>query len=69
MVYAVNGRVTYSSNDLLEGMLIKVYDIRPFYGDLHVMDGSVSLDPIGVNPSLIISALASRTAAYMKNKE
>jgi choline dehydrogenase-like flavoprotein len=39
------------------------------YDDLYVMDGSVIPSPIGVNPSLTISALAFRTAAYIKNKE
>src|SRR5215213_4699634 len=39
------------------------------YDDLYVMDGSVIPGPIGVNPSLTISALAFRTAAYIKNKE
>jgi len=41
----------------------------PFYDDLYVMDGSVIPSPIGVNPSLTISALAFRTAAYIENKE
>jgi len=39
------------------------------YDDLYVMDGSVVPGAIGVNPSLTISALAFRTAAYIQNKE
>lgn len=38
------------------------------YDDLYVMDGSVIPGAIGVNPSLTISALAFRTAAYIQNK-
>jgi cholesterol oxidase len=39
------------------------------YENLYVMDGSVIPGAIGVNPSLTISALAFRTAAYIQNKE
>ncbi|HKI09634.1 MAG TPA: hypothetical protein VKA09_14660 [Nitrososphaeraceae archaeon] len=39
------------------------------YDELSVMDGSVISGPIGVNPSLAISALVLRTAAYIQNKE
>ena len=39
------------------------------YEDFYVMDGSVIPGPIGVHPSLTISALAFRTATYIQNKE
>jgi hypothetical protein len=67
--YAINGRLKDSSHNPLQGILIKAYDMDPFYDDLYVMDGSVIPSPIGVNPSLTISALAFRTAAYIENKE
>ena len=69
MDYAINGRLKDSSNNPLGGILIKAYDMDPFYDDLYAMDGSVIPSPIGVNPSLTISALAFRTAAYIENKE
>ena len=69
MDYAINGRLKDSSNNPLGGILIKAYDMDPFYDDLYAMDGSVIPGPIGVNPSLTISGLAFRTAAYIENKE
>jgi cholesterol oxidase len=69
MGYAINGRLKDSSHKSLQGILIKAYEMDPFHDDLYVMDGSVIPSPIGVNPSLTISALAFRTAAYIENKE
>ena len=51
------------------GRVFKDHSGDQVYDDLYVMDGSVIPGPIGVNPSLTISALAFRTAAYIKNKE
>ena len=53
MDYAINGRLKDSSNNSLGGILIKAYDMDPFYDDLYAMDGSVIPSPIGVNPSYI----------------
>jgi hypothetical protein len=86
MACTISGRIRDSSNNPLEGILVKAYDMDPFYDDLlgrvfndesedkvyedpYVMEGSVIPDPVGVNPSLTISALAFRTAAYIQNKE
>jgi cholesterol oxidase len=51
------------------GRIFKDQSGDQVYDDLYIMDDSVIPGPIGVNPSLTISALAFRTAAYLKNRE
>jgi hypothetical protein len=86
MAYTISGRIRDSSNNPPEGIIVRGYDMDPFYDDLigrvfndedkdkvyedpYVIEGSVSPGPVSVNPSLTISALAFRTAAYIQNKE
>lgn len=51
------------------GRVFKDQSGSQVYEDLYVMDGSVIPGALGVNPSLTISALAFRTAAYIQSKE
>ena len=55
-------------NDASEGLVdhlgrpFKGNTGKDFYDDFYVVDGSIIPSPIGVNPSLTISALAFRIA-------
>lgn len=51
------------------GRVFKEQSGSQVYEDLYVMDGSVIPGALGVNPSLTISALAFRTAAYIQSKQ